>query len=41
MLAASLGLATPGSAPTMDELIARFRGGGAEALPTEPWVIDQ
>ncbi|MDX6664948.1 MAG: glutamyl-tRNA synthetase, partial [Solirubrobacteraceae bacterium] len=36
LLAASLGLAKPGSTPTMDELIARF---DPAALPTEPWTL--
>jgi glutamyl-tRNA synthetase len=38
LLAASVGLAAPGSAPSMDELLARFDPGG---LPTEPWVLAQ
>jgi glutamyl-tRNA synthetase len=36
LLAASLGLAKPGSTPTMDELLARF---DPPALPTEPWTL--
>jgi glutamyl-tRNA synthetase len=36
LLAASLGLADPGSSPTMEELLARF---DPAALPAEPWVL--
>ena len=36
LLAASLGLADPGSSPTMDELLERF---DPAALPAEPWVL--
>jgi glutamyl-tRNA synthetase len=38
LLAASVGLAQPGSAPAPGELLERFRDRGA-ALPTEPWVL--
>ncbi len=37
LLAASLGLAEPGEAVTMDELVTRF---DPDALPTDPWVLD-
>jgi len=36
LLASSLGLAAPGSAPAMDALLAAF---DPDALPTEPWVL--
>jgi glutamyl-tRNA synthetase len=36
LLAASLGLADPGSSPTMDELLARF---DPAALPADPWIL--
>ena len=36
MLAASLGLASPGERPAPDELVERFDPG---ALPTEPWTL--
>jgi glutamyl-tRNA synthetase len=36
LLAASVGLAEPGAAPAMGELVERF---DPAALPTEPWVL--
>ena len=36
LLAASVGLAPPGSTPTMDELLERF---DPAALPTAPWTL--
>lgn len=36
LLAASLGLAAPGEAPSTDELLARF---DPERLPREPWTL--
>jgi glutamyl-tRNA synthetase len=36
LLGASLGLADPGSSPTMDQLLARF---DPAALPADPWVL--
>jgi glutamyl-tRNA synthetase len=37
LLAASVGLAEPGEAPSVEELVARFDPG---QLPTDPWVLD-
>ena len=38
-LAASVGLARPGQAVSMDELVAAFRAAGPAALPTAPTVL--
>jgi hypothetical protein len=39
-LAATVGLAAPGEAPSPGALVARFRAGGPERLPADPTVLE-